>query len=343
MLPQLLKSRPPKLSHKTVIERLIQRCSRPFGLPEFPQFKPVELSDRAAIEAITNKYPPYSDFNFTSMWSWDVKGEMRVSQLNGNLVVRFSDYTTGKPFYSFLGDNKVQETAEKLLALSVKEGMEPVLKLLPEVSISGIDHTAFTIEEDRDHFDYIYPVGKLKTYDGNKLRSKRNLFNRFKKLYRHSIVQLDASDPKIQKDIMSLFDKWVKNKKSNAEKASKERGAFRRILQISKQKDLIFLGLFIDGTFAGIIVNEILSNNYATLHFEKADEKYTGIYACLMLENAKMLFNMGKKDLNYEQDLGIKGLRLGKKSFRPTSFLKKYVLTKLTIYNRLASRLLLYA
>ncbi|MFH1170731.1 MAG: hypothetical protein V1704_04200 [Candidatus Vogelbacteria bacterium] len=46
------------------------------------------------------------------MWSWDVNGEMRISELNGNLVVRFNDYLTGEPFYSFLGDNEVNEMAE---------------------------------------------------------------------------------------------------------------------------------------------------------------------------------------------------------------------------------------
>lgn len=86
-------------------------------IPEFPEFKKLELSDKKDIEQFTSKFPPYSDFNFVSMWSWDIKGEMRVSQLNDNLVVRFTDYLTGEPFYSFLGNNKVNDTAEKLLEI----------------------------------------------------------------------------------------------------------------------------------------------------------------------------------------------------------------------------------
>src|SRR3989344_4278099 len=109
------------------------------GLPEFPKFKNLELSDKEAIEKITHKFPPYSDFNFVSMWSWDVKGEMRVSTLHGNLVVRFTDYLTGQPFYSFLGDSKVNETAEALLQLSKEEGLKAELKLVPEDSIKKLD------------------------------------------------------------------------------------------------------------------------------------------------------------------------------------------------------------
>src|SRR6185436_18008967 len=93
-------------------------------LPEFPNFKSLELSDKGAIEAITKKFPPYSDFNFVSMWAWDIKGEVRVSQLYGNLIVRFTDYLTGEPFYSFLGDSKVNETVRALLELSKRDGLK---------------------------------------------------------------------------------------------------------------------------------------------------------------------------------------------------------------------------
>lgn len=76
-------------------------------IPKFPKFKHIELIDKEEIEKITQKFPPYSDFNFISMWSWDIKVEMIISKLNNNLVVRFTDYLTGYPFFSFLGDNMV--------------------------------------------------------------------------------------------------------------------------------------------------------------------------------------------------------------------------------------------
>src|SRR3990167_9981485 len=101
-------------------------------IPEFPHFKKLELADKKDVEKFTQKYPPYSDFNFVSMWSWDIKGEMRLSTLNNNLVVRFTDYLTGEPFYSFLGDNKVNETAEKLLDFTLEEEIKPKLHLIAD-------------------------------------------------------------------------------------------------------------------------------------------------------------------------------------------------------------------
>ena len=116
-------------------------------IPHFPKFKKLELTDKEEIEKINVKYPPYSDFNFVSMWSWDIKGEMRISQRYGNLVVRFTDYLTGEPFYSFLGNNKVNETTKELLELSKKEGLKLQLKLVPEDSLTGLDPNKFRAEE----------------------------------------------------------------------------------------------------------------------------------------------------------------------------------------------------
>ncbi|OGY35168.1 MAG: hypothetical protein A3E36_00640 [Candidatus Andersenbacteria bacterium RIFCSPHIGHO2_12_FULL_45_11b] len=77
-------------------------------IPKFPEFKPLEMTDREEIIGYTSKFLPYSDFNFTSMWSWDIDGKIMVSELNGNLVVNFSDYVTSEPFYSLIGDNDIE-------------------------------------------------------------------------------------------------------------------------------------------------------------------------------------------------------------------------------------------
>ena len=69
-------------------------------IPEFPEFKKLELSDKEEVEKITSKFPPYSDFNFVSMWSWNIENKIWISQLYGNLVVHFTDYLTDGTFLS---------------------------------------------------------------------------------------------------------------------------------------------------------------------------------------------------------------------------------------------------
>ena len=71
-------------------------------IPTFPNFKKLEISDKKEVEEYTSNFPPYSDFNFTSLWAWDTNEKRMISKLNGNLVVQFTDYITCEPFFSFL-------------------------------------------------------------------------------------------------------------------------------------------------------------------------------------------------------------------------------------------------
>ena len=312
-------------------------------LPQFPQFKHLELSDKVAIEAITSKYPPYSDFNFTSMWSWDVKGEMQISQLNGNLVVRFNDYATGDPFYSFLGDSEVDDTARKLLELSTKEGLEPVLKLLPEISAVKMDKKSFVIGEDRDQFDYIYTIDDLINYQGSGLKTERNLlaaFLRRNKNVRITLLDLKSNDNK--KAILALNNLWGINKGVDI---PFEKKALEKFFSICDYNAYIAFGVFIDDKLIAFSINEKSTGTvFTNCFFANADTTYCGISAFLMNTSSKILKSFGFKYINYEQDLGINGLRKAKEAFKNTNFLRKYqallsvgrpkLLTKLNFFHR---------
>lgn len=305
-------------------------------LPEFPQFKNLELSDKKEIEKITKKYPPYSDFNFVSMWSWDIKGEMRISILNDNLVVRFTDYITGEQFYSFLGDNKVNETSEKLLELSKKEGLEPKLKLIPEDSLKGLDLNKFKAEEDRNHFDYIFSHKNLSFYEGHDFCKHRNFVRRFEKKHKYEIITLNLVEEINKKILLNLIEYWIniqKNKKDANDEdhiqlndLKNEFVAFKKLLSAPADflKPLICLSLFVDGMLSGFIVNEKISKDYSLAHFGKANTNYEGVYHFLMQKNSRIFLDLGINYLNHEQDLGLQNLRYSKTKYRPTHFLKKY-------------------
>ena len=67
-------------------------------IPEFPEFTGITLAIQDELEEYVNRYPCYSDFNFASLYSWNIDEDMGVSWHNGNAVFLFSDYMTGLPF-----------------------------------------------------------------------------------------------------------------------------------------------------------------------------------------------------------------------------------------------------
>ena len=298
-------------------------------IPEFPQFKSLELSDKKDVESFTEKFPPYSDFNFVSMWSWDIKKEMQISKLNNNLVVRFNDYITGEPFFSFLGGNQVNETVEKLFELSKKEGLKAELKLIPEEAVKGLNTSKFKITEDRDHFDYIYNIEELFSSIGSRYRGKRADLGRFLRKYPNINYKIiDITNTKIKSGISFLNREWFRNKKNNDPyfKIENELIAMDRFLN-TKDLETYSIGVFSEGVLIGYLINGIIDKDFVISHFMKADVKFSGIYSFLANKSCELFLSLNKKFLNYEQDLGVDVLRKSKMSNNPAYFLKKYVIS----------------
>jgi len=293
----------------------------------------LELSDEADIEAITGRFLPYSDFNFVSMWSYDLKGEMRIAELNGNLVVRFSDYLTEEPLYSFIGDAKVTETAQALLELSGKEGLEQKLQLVPEVTAKLIDPGLLSVEEERNHFDYILSLEKLGDFEQSRLNGHASFKRRFLEQYPQSeakILELNTVEHRVE--VMSLTTIWIENKaKQTKSFLNHLEEAVKRFLVIHDlhNQNLVSIGISLEGKLIAFTINELVNADYAVCHFMKGDNSHKGIYSHLVSESAKALLQRGCKYVNFEQDLGLLNLRQSKKTFEPVDFLKKYSVTSL--------------
>ena len=303
-------------------------------IPIFPNFKKLELTDKEEVEKFTSKFPPYSDFNFTSLWAWDTDGERMISELNGNLVVRFTDYETCEPFLSFLGTTEPERTARELIRFAETSGISPVLRLVPEESIKDLSGSDLLVEEDRDNFDYIFSVSELANLQGIKFKGKRHLAGKFLREYPDISFELKKpNDPAMRKQIVSVFQDWT-NKKIADKKAHDfeyEGMAIERLLQITNNKNLIVSCIFLSDVMVGFSIDEILPSRNTVSHFIKADISYQGIYDFLNKKLAQYLSSQGIIYWNWEQDLGIGYIKRSKMSYRPVNFLKKY---KISLINK---------
>ncbi len=298
-------------------------------IPEFPEFKKLEFSDKAEVEQFTKDFPPYSDFNFVSMWSWDTKGETGISQLNGNLVVRLNDYLSKEPFYSFIGQNKIKETIEYLTDFSAKNGQGSKLKLVPEEITNQHKSNDFLYISDHDNFDYIYAVKDFAACAGKKYETQRNQISRFEKKYPDAVVKVYTDFNEIKGQILLLEQRWKLNKivQDKTLEFRSESEALRRFFEI-RQENFLTVCIFVKDELVAFCVSELLDSEYAISHFAKADVSFSGIYSFLFHKTCMALINKNREYLNYEQDLGLIYLRHSKMSFRPIKFLKKTVIIR---------------
>jgi hypothetical protein len=296
-------------------------------IPQFPEFKKIELSDREDVEAHTKKYPPYSDFNFTSLWAWDLNKERRISILHGNLVVRFTDYSTQELFFSFLGTNEVERTVLELLEYSKSVGIQPTLRLVPEIIINEIDTPRFKVVRDRGNFDYVYLISLLAKMSSKAYKSKRVPAERFLKEQSGAHFEIkNLSDPIVQKDITSVIRSWEKKKKSERKEyeIEHEEKAIKRLFKMSLSNDLMVGAVFIGEVMDAFTIEEVVPHKYSIGHFWKTSGIHTGVYDFLAQKTAQYLQDKGIVYWNWEQDLDKENLRFSKTSYRPSDFLKKY-------------------
>jgi hypothetical protein len=296
-------------------------------IPTFPSFKRVELADRVAVEAHTSRFQPYSDFNFTSLWAWDLRGERLLSELNGNLVVRFTDYHTNDPFLSFLGRSAAADTARRLAAYSSSIGLRAELRLVPDISVSSIG--GISAEEDRDHFDYLYSTTQHVSLAGPRFKRARNFVRRFSREHVGYVFRaMDLNDASIRALISGLWQTWEAARRASADAGiGQERHAIERLLESARSHPLGSTGIFHGDSLLAFSIDEVLPNKYCTCHFWKADTRHPGIYDYLFHLKARLLRDAGIEALNCEQDLGVAGIRKWKLSYRPVGFLKKYIVS----------------
>ncbi len=297
-------------------------------IPKFPEFKPLTFEDKKLIQEHTDKFDPYSDFNFFSLWSWDTEGKRMISEHNGNLVVLITEYNTEEPLLSFLGTNKTEETVIDLIKYATENDISTTLRYVPEISVEKIKESKMLlVREDRDDYDYLFSVPELNALKGRKYKNKRQLYKWFEsdnpdvEFIQKNLINTSNSD-----EIEAIIKIW-ENNKQNQEKDSDlehETTAIYKLLSAQKADSITISSLRVNGVVSAFSIDETLPEGYVISHFCKADSSYRGIYDYLNTKITERLLQKEAKFWNWEQDLGIEGLRSAKMNYRPIAFLKKF-------------------
>lgn len=292
-------------------------------ISKYPKFEPLELSHKTTIQSFTSQFEPYSDFNFTSLYCWDTDGLTTVSNLNENLVIRIPDYLTGKPSYSILGNNLIDESILELLKITKK------LKLVPHIVKQNINAKEnFKIELDRDGSDYIYDISALAGFKGGKYKKKRNKANKYIKGLKTQSAKVEILEELSRERITDLKDlctRWIQEASRDEGDFVTERKAIVRLFDNFADLDPKIIAVLIDGKIKAFSVNEVVGEGYASCLFEKAvKDSGEHIYPYLVGETAKVLQDLGCSYVSWMQDLGLEGLRKSKMSYHPQRMLKKY-------------------
>lgn len=207
-------------------------------------------------------------------------------------------------------------------------GLEFNMDLVPEHMIHFAEEAfpgELLIERDKDMDEYVYLKDKLITLSGRALHKKKNHMNYFLKTYQYQICTMT---PDMAGDVKKLLDRMRDSRDYTGEdlrSLALEEEAVLQMMRFTDQKGIYSLAVYIDGEMAAFALGERLNDDTAAEHFEKADDRYRGLYQVICSEYCKSLPDEIVY-INREEDMGLPNLRKAKEALKPDHMELRYTI-----------------
>ena len=298
-------------------------------IPKFPDFKPIEISDREFINNKIWEYrPETSELNFNNFFIWRYYYGFEWSMYEDWLLILTTNDTVGFSFFPPIGPPSRDDVTKLMLEWlrEEKSTKRPFIVRADKRLVSEIEKSGwFDITPTRDHFDYIYHADSLSDLAGRKLHSKRNHINKFKRLY--DFEYLPISKELVDKcfQLFRKFHNWQECKEdpnSQAECIS----IHEALMNFEKLK---FQGgtINIANRVVAFTIGEKLNSETALIHIEKIDPEIPQLYSVINQQFSEHTWKDVVQFINREQDLGKPGLRQAKSSYYPDHLIEKFQIT----------------
>lgn len=295
---------------------------------EFPHFKPVEIEDGDTIQTMLREYgPETSELTFTNLFIWRSHYKFHWSVYRDWLVIISQEGEYGTYAMEPVGPSPREEVSRLVLQWMKDEKKEasPRIERADEKIVGELDGAKdINAEPTRDHFDYVYLRDDLVSLAGNRFRSKRNHINQLLRTY--SFQYSDLAPDHIQ-DCIELQEKWCKLRRCEDDlNLLGEWDAVKEILSSYDRLNVQGGVVTIENKVMAFTIGQMLNDNTAVVHIEKADPEIPGLYPVV---NQQFCENNWKnvRYINREQDLGMPGLREAKLSYYPDHMVKKFRIT----------------
>lgn len=284
-------------------------------------FKKIELSDIAILENVLKNNDDNScENNFINLLVWQCKYNNMIAYSEGQLIIK-SGYGKRAVFKLPIGDDFEKGMAlisdycgEQKPRFWAQEGsaFEKFKKLYGH---------KYTIEEQRDSFDYLYLCQDLANLKGKKYHSKRNHISSFSKKYRW---HYETITPQNIEKVALLAENWYEENSHRMDDSLLcEKKAVNTILSNYSVLGVKGGAVFVDDEAVAFTLGSPINQEVFDIHIEKALKDYSEAYSVINCEFAKNEL-AEYKYINREDDMGIEGLRKAKLSYNPVAMVKKY-------------------
>lgn len=294
--------------------------------PIFRNFTAEDYVDYMAVYTATNA--PYADISPANLLVWlNIDGTLRISRLDDSLVLRYSNpFDDGEENFILLEKAPGYEHFKKIFALARDEGVTASMRELPYATLPFLPASEFTVTPNRDSFEYILDTGLHTGLAGKSFSIQRRRMGYFKRVHEDDDIDVmfyDHIGDEQKKLMLDLISQW--KIVANEDNLSSDNREFEALTYAIHTADILNRDLMlicINGKPAAFSLFSIYGDTAIVGHI-KVDYEIQYAFDFATYSLACELSGRGIPYMNFEQDLGIPGLREHKLRLRPVRMLEK--------------------
>ncbi|MFE3845494.1 DUF2156 domain-containing protein [Thermoplasmatota archaeon] len=293
-------------------------------------FKLVELQDRDIFNTYYAKYPQvHSDYLFTTIISWMDYAKYHFTTYKNNLII-FTKIDNKIRLRPPIGDRNKNIFDEVINLVKTNDTSYPISAIDSETkNWFEKNYPNFVCIPHRDYFDYVYLSSDIAELEGSKYSKIRNRLNKFKRKYEYETEIISNENMASVKEFLNRWCLWKDCESDPLLKYEKKAIIFS--MDNFFELNLEGIVIKINDKIEAISVYEKMNNDTAVIHYEKASPYYDEIYKAINNETAKKL-RKKYRFINRESDMGVKGLKKAKMSYKPDHMVELYHLEKESLH-----------
>lgn len=307
-------------------EKLNEASSSPLS------FVPVTLADRPTVDRYMRAYGEGScQHSFTSLFTLREKYGSMICERDGFLFILREGLCRDaeRVYLAPMGDGDLKGAYTAILKDAAAHRCKAVFNTLTEsqtVFLRKAFPGRFCYTELRDYAEYVYMTETLIGMKGKKLADKRNKINKFLRSYgeRLEVRRLGAGD---SDEILRFEEKWFRDNSADHDRDALEQ-EMRTIRLQMEHFDLLGLsgiGVWMDGEMIAFAYGVPLNDTCFDGLIAKADcTAIPNLYKYLYWQ-ISCICAAPYPYFDWEEDVGVKGLRGIKTEYGPAVLMRKYL------------------
>ncbi|MBO6240007.1 MAG: DUF2156 domain-containing protein [Butyrivibrio sp.] len=283
-----------------------------------------ESIDLTMSKAVSKLYKEYgkndSAHAFNSLYIWAKNMKLSIYLSPDLYAVKLNDAGTNTWFFpvgkkaqkiDFI-KNRLKD-GEFSLRYMTREDTEFIRESFPE---------CFQIKKAPNDCEYLYDRDTIENLPG-KVFSKKRTYVR--QLLREHIFETKPLNELTIPDVRYILGIWERNKEKNKEKEvnSNDKAAMQTILSAYSQMDVEGIVIYMDGIPCSAVAGYFLNDDTFDCCLQKSAININGLQYYIRKEfSLQRPINVAY--YNWEEDLGIEGLKLSKKIMHPCGMVDMY-------------------